>query len=166
MKQKIKTREEIKEIVEKLKKQGKKIVTTNGAFDILHTAHLRLLQKAKSLGDILVVLINSDNSVKKFKGEKRPIIPEKERAEHLAHLSSTDYITIFDEDTPLNILKELKPNFHVKGGSFIPERIKEEKKLLESWKGELKTFDLEEGYSTTNIISKILETYKKNETIW
>ncbi len=164
MNQKIKSREELRWIVNDLRQRGKKIVTTNGTFDILHTAHLRLLQKAKSLGDVLIVLINSDASVKKFKGEKRPIITENERAEHLAHLSSTDYIAIFDEDNPLKLLKDLRPNFHVKGGSFIPERIKEEKKLLEPWKGELKVFDLEEGYSTTNIISKILEAYK-NEKI-
>ena len=159
MNSKLKSKEELKSIVEALKKQNKKIVTTNGTFDILHIAHLRLLEKAKSLGDVLIVLVNSDSSVKRFKGDKRPIIPEQERAEFLSHLNSIDYITIFSEDKPLNLLKEIKPNIHVKGGSFISERIKEEKELLKSWNGQLKNFDLEPGYSTTKIIQKILDAY-------
>ena len=159
MDSKIKTRSELKQIVESLKKQHKKIITTNGTFDILHVAHLRLLKKAKSLGDILIVLINSDSSVKRFKGDKRPIIPERERAEALSCLDSVDFVTIFSEDTPLDTLKVIKPDIHVKGGSFIPEKIKEEKELLESWNGKFKSFDLEQGYSTTNIIQKILDTY-------
>lgn len=156
---KIKTLEELKEIIEDL--EDKKIVTTSGTFDILHQAHTQVLQKAKSLGDILIIFLNSDISVKKNKGRNRPIIPERERAEMLAALESIDYIVLFDEDKPINLLKELQPNFHVKGGSFIEERIKEEKDLLESWGGEFKNFNLEEGFSTTNIIEKILKTYKK-----
>ena len=155
---KIKNIQELKEIIKDLK--DKKIVTTNGTFDIIHGAHLRLLQKAKSLGDILIIFLNSDLSVKKNKGKNRPIIPEQERAEMLASLESVDYIILFDEDKPLKLLTELKPNFHVKGGSFIEERIKEEKDLLESWNGQFKNFELEEGYSTTNTIEKILKTYK------
>ena len=155
---KIKNIQELKEIIKDLK--DKKIVTTNGTFDIIHGAHLRLLQKAKSLGDILIIFLNSDLSVKKNKGKNRPIIPEQERAEMLASLESVDYIILFDEDKPLKLLTEIKPNFHVKGGSFIEERIKEEKDLLESWNGQFKNFELEEGYSTTNIIEKILKTYK------
>lgn len=159
MNSKLKSKEELKSIVEALKKQNKVIVTTNGTFDILHIAHLRLLEKAKSLGDVLIVLVNSDSSVKRFKGDKRPIIPEQERAEFLSHLNLVDFITIFQEETPISLLKEIKPDIHVKGGSFIPERIKEEKELLESWNGQFKTFQLEEGYSTTNIIQRILDVY-------
>lgn len=160
MKSKIKSLKELKEIVKDLKKHNKKIVTTNGTFDILHIAHLRFLEKAKSLGDVLIVLLNSDSSVKKNKGDKRPIIPENERAEHLSYLYPVDYVIIFNEDTPLSLLKELKPDIHVKGGSFLEERIKAEKDLLESWNGQFKTFELEGDYSTTNIIEEILKKYK------
>lgn len=160
MNKKIKTKKELKKIIEKLKKEGKRIVTTNGAFDLIHVAHLNLLEKAKSLGDVLIVLINSDASVKRLKGKKRPIFPQRERAMYLSYLLSVDFITIFSEDKPLSFLKYLKPDVHVKGGSFVPERIKEEKGLLESWGGEFKTFKLEEGYSSTNIIQTILDRYK------
>jgi len=159
MDSKLKSKEEVVRIVKSLKEQNKKIVTTNGTFDILHIAHLRLLEKAKSLGDVLIVLVNSDSSVKRFKGDKRPIISGQERAEFLSYLKDVDYITIFSEDKPIELLKEIKPNIHVKGGSFIPERIKEEKELLESWNGQFRAFDLEEGYSTTNIIQKILNIH-------
>lgn len=158
---KIKNLRELKEIVKNLKKENKSIVTTNGVFDILHISHVHILQKAKDFGDILIVLLNSDASVKKNKGPLRPIIPEKERAEMLAALNCVDYVILFEEDKPLNILKELKPNIHAKGGTFLQERIKEEKELLESWGGEFKTFELEEGYSTTNIIEKIIKNNKK-----
>lgn len=158
---KIRTLPELKILVENLKHQNKIIVTTSGTFDILHQAHIHVLQKAKSLGDILIVFLNSDASVQKNKGPDRPIIPEKERAEMLASLEAVNHIILFDEDKPLNLLKELKPHFHVKGGSFIEERIKEERELLEIWSGKLKIFPLEEGYSTTSIIEKILQAYKK-----
>lgn len=160
MKNKIKTHEEISKISEELKKQGKIIVTTNGSFDILHYAHINLLEKAKKEGDILIVLLNSDKSIKRFKGESRPIIPQDERAKMLTALECVDYVVIFNEDKPLKTLEEIKPKVHVKGGSFVEERIKEEKELLESWEGKFKNFELEEGFSTTNIINKILEKEK------
>ena len=153
----IKTQEEIEKISEKLRQEGKVIVTTNGSFDILHYAHVNLLEKAKNEGDVLVVLLNSDNSVKRNKGENKPIVNENERAGMLAALESVDYVVIFNEDKPLNLLEKIKPNKHVKGGSFVDERIKEEKELLDKWEGEFKNFALEEGFSTTNIINKILE---------
>lgn len=158
---KIKDLQELKIIAENLHHQNKKIVTTNGSFDVLHAAHINLLKKAKSQGDVLIVLLNSDSSVKRNKGPDRPIIPEKERAEMLASLDSVDHVLIFDEDKPLRILEEIKPNIHVKGGSWDVARLEEERSLLETWSGKLRTFELEEGYSTTNIISRILETYKK-----
>jgi rfaE bifunctional protein nucleotidyltransferase chain/domain len=158
----VKTIEELEKIIEELKKQGKKIVTTNGSFDLLHIAHVRLLEKAKSFGDILIVLINSDLSVKKNKGKARPIIPENERAEMTAALACVDYVVIFSQDTPLEYLKRLKPHIHTKGGSWIEERIKEEESLLKQWRGRFVNFDLEKGYSTTRIINKILFAYKKN----
>ncbi len=161
MPSKLKSQEEIAVISQFLKQKGKTIVTTNGSFDILHPAHINLLEKAKKEGDILIVLLNSDDSIKKLKGSTRPILTEKERAMMLSALESVNYITIFDEDTPLNILEKIKPNIHIKGGSFIPERIKQEQSLLEKWNGKFKNFPLEEGYSTTAIIEKILKTKDK-----
>jgi len=160
MKQKIKTIKELAEIIEKEKFDGKIIVTTNGSFDIVHLAHLRFLEKAKSFGDILIVLLNSDISVRRNKGDKRPIISEQERAEFLTYLTPVDYVTIFREDKPLELLSYLKPSIHVKGGSYIPERIQEEKGLVESYGGVFRTIGLETEYSTTNLIKKILEIHK------
>jgi len=162
MKEKIKTREEIEEISRELKTEGKKIVTTNGSFDILHYAHVIILEKAKTEGDTLIVLLNSDSSIKRVKGDNRPIIPQNERALMLSALQCVDYVVIFDEDNPLSLIEKIKPNVHVKGGSFILERIKEEKDLLESFGGEFKNFELEEGFSTTNIINKVIEKYGKD----
>ena len=99
MKSKIKSQKELLLLIEQLKQQGKRIVTTNGAFDILHTAHLHFLEKAKSLGDILIVLVNDDASVKHFKGEKRPILNENERTLHLAYLTPVDYLSLFPEES-------------------------------------------------------------------
>ena len=154
---KIKTKEEIREIARQVKDEGKVIVTTNGSFDILHYAHVNLLEKAKNEGDVLIVLLNSDSSIKRFKGEKRPIIPESERGMMLGSLESVDYVVVFEEDKPTELLEIIKPHKHVKGGSWIEERIREERDLLEGWGGEFKNFELEEGFSTTNIIERILE---------
>ena len=162
---KLKSQEEIIKISEEIKSKNKIIVTTNGSFDILHPAHVNLLEKAKKEGDILIVLLNSDDSIKHFKGPNRPVLNQKDRAIILSALESVNYIVIFDEDTPLNILEKIKPHIHVKGGSFIPERIKQEQSLLEKWHGKFKNFPLEEGYSTTSIIKKILKTnYKTNNS--
>ena len=154
---KIKSNEEIIWISKRLKDEGKRIVTTNGSFDILHSAHLHILEKARKQGDVLIVLLNSDNSIKKLKGESRPIIPERERAEMLAGLECVDYVSVFDDDNPLNLLRDLRPDVHVKGGSFNENRIAEEKKLLSEWNGEYKNFELENEKSTTNIRDKIKE---------
>src|SRR3989344_7858927 len=100
---KIKTPEEIKVIAEKLKEHGEIVVTTSGSFDIMHSAHVHFLSKAKREGDVLIVLLNSDESIKRNKGLKRPIIPQKERAKMLAALNSVDYVVLFDEDKPLKL---------------------------------------------------------------
>lgn len=159
MPSKIKSSEEIAKIAEKLREKGKKIVTTNGSFDIIHPAHVRLLQKARKQGDFLIVLLNSDSSIKRFKGEKRPILMQDDRSIILSALKSVNYVVVFEEDTPLSLLEKIKPHVHVKGGSFLPERIAQEKALLSQWQGQLITFPLEEGYSTTSIIEKILKTF-------
>jgi len=154
---KIKSQQEIEQIVQELRQQGKKIATINGCFDILHAAHINILEKAKAEGDVLIILLNGDESVKRFKGLGRPIVPEDERAIVLSGLECVNYIVIFNEDKPLALMEKIRPHMHIKGGSFICERVKEERELLRQWGGELKNFELEEGFSTTNIIKKVLE---------
>src|SRR3989344_3514302 len=118
MRQKIKKINELKKIVAELRAKGKKIITTNGVFDILHIGHIRYLQEAKKLGDVLILAINSDSSTKKIKGPKRPLNNENDRAEALAALECVDYVTIFNEENQIKILQEIKPNIHVKGGDY------------------------------------------------
>lgn len=159
---KIKTLEEISRISQGLKKQGKKIVTTNGTFDLIHIGHVKSFQAAKGHGDILIIGLNSDKSVKSYRGENsgRPLVPQKERAEMLAALEVVDYVVIFDEPEPSKFLEIVKPNIHIKGkdweNKFCPE-----KEVVERNGGEMKFIDLIQGFSTTNLINKILETYKK-----
>ncbi|MFA6022824.1 MAG: adenylyltransferase/cytidyltransferase family protein [Candidatus Pacearchaeota archaeon] len=159
---KIRSYKEIFSIAKNIRENKKTIATTNGSFDILHYAHVNLLERAANEANCLIVLLNSDDSIKRFKGENRPIIPQKERALMLSALECVDYITIFNEDTPLELLKIIKPNIHIKGGSFVAERIAEEQKVLSEWGGKFKNYELEEGYSSTNIINRILETYNAN----
>jgi len=136
-------------------REGKALVTTNGTFDLLHVAHLKILQKAKKKGDLLLVLVNSDASVKLNKGQSRPIIPEQERMEMLAGLDCVDYIILFNDKEVINTLEKVKPNIHVKGGTFIPERVAGEKSLVESWGGQHICLGEIPGYSSTNILEKI-----------
>ena len=159
-KQKIKKLEELKEIVKELKKQNKKIITTNGVFDILHLGHIKYLQEAKKLGDVLIVAINSDDSVKQIKGPERPINSEQSRAKVLAALSFVDYIVIFNETNPVNILSEIKPGIHVKGGDYRIEQIIE-KDIVEKNDGKIILIPEIKGYSTTDLINKIIKNYKK-----
>lgn len=160
MREKIKNIEEFLPIVGELKKRGKKIVTTNGSYDILHAGHIGLLEKAKSQGDVLIVLLNSDESIRRNKGDKRPIIPENYRAIMLSALACVDYVIIFPQDKPLEYLEKIKADLHIKGGSWDPERLKEEIEFVKKWGGKYKTFDLEDGLSTTDIINKIIDSYK------
>ena len=155
---KIKTRDELKLIIQKAKEQGKKVVTTNGCFDVLHVGHLRYLQSAKQLGDILIVAINSDESVRAIKGEKRPLVPEDERAELLAGLECVDYVMIFPELDPKQFLTELRPNIHVKGGDYSLDRVIE-RETVESIGAKLHLLPGAEGKSTTNLIEVIVERY-------
>ncbi len=159
MPNKLKTLDQIKEIAETAKNQNKRIVTTNGCFDIFHAGHASLLTKAKRLGDILIVGLNSDTSIKRIK-PGRPIVPENERATVLAALESVDYIVLFQEDTPHNYLKAVKPHIHVKGTDRSIDQIIE-KDILEKLGAELKLIQITEGVSTTNIIEKILDKHKK-----
>ncbi|HGJ67306.1 TPA: D-glycero-beta-D-manno-heptose 1-phosphate adenylyltransferase [bacterium] len=155
---KIKTREELKIIIQEAQKQGKKVVTTNGCFDVLHVGHLRYLQSAKELGDILIIAINSDESVRAIKGEKRPLVPQGERAELLAGLECVDYVMIFPELDPKQFLIELRPNIHVKGGDYSLDRVLE-RETVEAIGAELRLLPGAEGKSTTNLIETIIERY-------
>lgn len=120
---KLKSLKELKKIVESLKKKGKKIVFTNGCFDILHAGHLYCLEMAKKHGDILIVAINSDSSVKKLKGRDRPIVSEKDRAYLISGFACVDYCVIFHQDTPASIIEELKPNVIAKGADYKKNQI-------------------------------------------
>ncbi len=143
------------EFIEQKKQMGKKIVFTNGCYDILHEGHIHTLQKSAKLGDILIVGLNSDESVKRFKGENRPVKNELVRARILNSIKGVDYVIIFDEDEPLELLRKLKPDICVKGGNPIPERVKKEKEIVESYGGRIVCLPLVEGVSTTNIIERI-----------
>lgn len=147
-------RKEASELIEELKAQGKKVVFTNGCFDILHVGHLRYLNEAKECGDILVVGVNSDASVRRLKGETRPINNEMDRAEMLTGLKAVDYAVIFTEDTPEAIIGELKPSIHAKGGDYSIETLPEAKVVF-SYGGEVKIIPLVDGKSTTNVVNKI-----------
>ncbi len=143
----------VKEI-EFLKSNGKKIVSTNGCFDILHVGHVRYLQKSASLGDILVVCLNSDRSVKALKGDSRPLNNENDRAEVLAALGCVDFVVIFDEDTPINYLAQIKPDIHTKGGDYDINTLPEAKVIMDNG-GKVEFINFVEGKSTTNIINKM-----------
>ncbi len=145
------------DLVEKLRKEGRKVVFTNGCFDILHVGHLRYLEEAKEQGEILFVGVNSDDSVKRLKGPTRPINNENDRAEMLAGLKPVDYVVIFSEDTPVELISELKPSIHVKGGDYKKEELPETE-VVEKNGGEVRILSLVEGKSTTNIVNKISES--------
>ncbi len=134
-------------------RENKKIVFTNGCFDILHIGHVRYLQQARGLGDSLVVGLNSDSSVKALKGENRPVQSEQDRAEILAALSCVDYVCLFSTETPLDLIKAVQPDILVKGGNWAVEQIVGYESVLERG-GEVKSLDFVEGRSTTNIIEK------------
>lgn len=159
---KIKTFSEIKKIAQKLKKEGKIIVFTNGCFDIIHPGHLRVLKKAKSLGDVLIVGLNKDKSVKRLKGENRPVIDEKGRAEILSSFEMVDYVVLFGEDTPERLIKTILPHYIVKGGDYKPEEVVG-KDIVEKYGGKVIIFPLYKKYSTTKIINKILQDEKNIE---
>jgi rfaE bifunctional protein nucleotidyltransferase chain/domain len=160
LKEKIKKKEDLRRIVEDLKKEGKKIVFTNGCFDLIHLGHIRYLEKARLLGDILVVGVNSDRSVRNLKGPKRPILHEEERAEILSSLGSVDFVTVFDELTPLELISSLLPHVLVKGGDWTKENIVG-KEVVERSGGEVVILPFVEGSSTSNLIETILNRYEK-----
>ncbi|HAM38803.1 MAG TPA: D-glycero-beta-D-manno-heptose 1-phosphate adenylyltransferase [Elusimicrobia bacterium] len=147
---KIKSVSQILKIANKLKNSGRKIVFTNGCFDILHIGHIKLLKKAKSFGDILILGLNSDSSVKTIKGNSRPIIPDKERAEILGSLCMVDYIVKFSESTPYELIKKIKPNILVKGSDWKSGEI-----IGSEFAKKVVRIPLLKGHSTTDIIQKL-----------
>ena len=150
------TQDEIIKIVREGQKAGKTFVVTNGCFDILHVGHVRYLRKTKEFGDYLIVMLNSDFSVKSIKGESRPINCEADRAEILSSLSCVDYVVLFDEKSPAKLLESIKPDVYTKGADYTIETLPERDIVL---KNNIKVEFIEfvEGKSTTNVIKKINE---------
>lgn len=157
---KIKKPGELGSIVTKAKSKNKKVVFTNGCFDLLHLGHIHLLREAKKLGDLLIVALNSDSSVRKIKGPSRPILPEAERAELLASLEMVDYVTVFSQPDPAEVIRALQPNVLVKGGDWTQDQIIG-KDTVESHGGMVVTLPFLPGHSTAKIIERI-----RREELW
>lgn len=147
---------ELKLEIDELKKKGKKIVFTNGCFDILHWGHVSYLKKARDLGDSLVLALNTDDSVKKLKGPSRPINNQNDRALVINELKSIDYVTFFSENTPYEIISHIKPDIITKGGDYTPEQVVG-KDIVESYGGNVEIIPFVDGKSTSNIINKIVD---------
>ncbi len=154
-----KTLEEIKEIRQQLKDQNKKVVFTNGCFDLIHAGHVDYLSKAKALGDVMIVGLNSDASVMRIKGNKRPIQKETERGFIISYLKPVDYVVLFDEDTPKQLIEELLPDILVKGADWEIENIIGKDVVLANG-GEVKTIEFVNDQSTSKIIKIIVDRFK------
>ena len=143
---------DVKSLVDKLRRNKKKIVFTNGCFDIIHPGHIHLLIKSKSMGDVLIVALNSDSSIKKIKGEKRPFNIEKDRIKILESIRFVDYVTVFSNKTPKGLIKLIKPDILVKGGDYNKTEIVGYKTVIQ-YGGKVETISLLEGYSTSDLIN-------------
>ena len=159
---KILDRQILKEKLDALRKDGKKIAFTNGCFDILHVGHVRYLREAKKTADVLVLALNSDSSVRSIKGEKRPLVREEERAEILASLEFVDFVTIFEELTPQELIVYLKPDVLIKGGDWPEDKVVG-RDDVKKWGGRVVLIPEVKGKSTTNIVEKIKEVYNANK---
>jgi len=155
----VKTREEIKKIRIQFKSEGKKVVFTNGVFDLIHSGHVDYLVKAKEMGDVLILALNSDSSVKRIKGNKRPILEQNERAFIVSNLKPVDYVTFFEEDTPAEIISDLIPDVLVKGADWAIDKIVG-REVVEANGGEVKNIKFINEQSTSNIIKIIKERFK------
>jgi len=162
LRDKIKDLKELKKAIDFHKKKDKKIVFTNGCYDLIHIGHLRCFREGKRLGDILIVALNSDRSVRSIKGPPRPIIPQEERAEIVSSLESVDYVTIFDQDDPLDIIASVKPDILVKGGDWNLNTIVG-REIVESYGGKVFALPLVKGVSTTQIIKNIASQYSSKK---
>lgn len=155
---KLKNLKELKGIITALKSKGKKIIFTNGCFDLLHYGHIKYLEDAKKKGDILIVAVNSDSSVKKIKGNQRPIIGQGDRIRTVAALESVDYAVLFNAHTPLKVIKSLKPDILVKGADWNKKDIVG-RGLILSYGGKVSTINLVKGRSTSSLIRKIAKIF-------
>lgn len=155
---KIVTWEELKTEVDRRRGRGEKIAFTNGCFDILHVGHCQYLSEARRAGDLLILALNSDASVRAIKGPQRPLVPQGERAEVVASLAAVDYVTLFEEATPLRLIEYLRPDVLVKGGDWNEEAVVG-RDAVRSWGGKVVIVPMTEGASTTNIVAKILQVY-------
>ncbi len=155
---KIRSRTQLASLIARLKAQGKRIVFTNGCFDILHHGHTRYLEAAKACGDVLVVGVNSDASVKRIKGPRRPIVGQRDRAGVIAALASVDYVVVFSEDTPLKTIQRIKPDVLVKGSDWDKGKIVGADIVFASG-GSVVRVPLLQGRSTTNLIEKVAKTF-------
>jgi rfaE bifunctional protein nucleotidyltransferase chain/domain len=153
--EKLKSRDELRTLLAAHRAAGERVVFTNGCFDLLHPGHIRYLREAAALGDLLVVAINSDASVRRLKGPARPLQPEDERAEILCALEMVRYVTIFDEDTPLAVITALLPQVLVKGGDWTTERIVG-REAVEAAGGVVRSLPFAPGYSSSALIRKVL----------
>lgn len=151
---KLKSIRQITRIASGLRRAGKRIVFTNGCFDILHVGHVRVLSEAKSLGDVLVVGLNRDISVKSLKGSGRPVTGEKERAEVISALTAVDYVVFFKEKTPERLIRAVRPDTLVKGGDWDKKNMVGAE-FVESYGGQVKPLRFVKGHSTTNLIERI-----------
>ncbi len=148
------TREELIELRRRWKQEGKTVVLTNGCYDVLHPGHIRLLESARSLGDVLILALNSDDSVRRLKGPSRPLIPQDQRAELAAALEAVDAVVFFDEDTPTELIAAVLPDVLVKGADWAHWIAGREE--VEAAGGKVLALPLEPGYSTTGIVEEIL----------
>jgi len=151
---------EIKSIRLKLKAEGKKVVLTNGVFDLIHAGHVDYLSKARKLGDVLIVGLNSDESVRRIKGEKRPILEQEERAFILSNLKPVDYVVFFEEDTPVKLISEIIPDILVKGADWSVEKIVG-KDVVEKNGGKVMNIEFVNDQSTSKIVDLIVKRYSK-----
>ena len=156
----VKNIDELVEIRKSLKQQNKKVVFTNGVFDILHAGHVDYLTKTKEKGDILIVAVNSDASVSRIKGPARPVVPQHERAFIISSLKPVDFVTIFEEDTPYETIKKIIPDVLIKGADWAVDKIVG-KDIVEANGGTVETIEFINNQSTTNIIKTVLERFKK-----
>jgi len=152
--EKIKGRSELVPLLRSVQKGGQLVVFTNGCFDLIHPGHVRYLKRARALGDILVVAVNSDDSVLRLKGAGRPVMSDSHRCEIIGSLHCVDYVTVFSEDTPLQIIEQLRPDVLVKGGDWPIDQIVG-RATVEARGGQVVAIDFEEGFSTTSIINRI-----------
>jgi len=155
IRRKIIPRKDLGILIRKIRKQGLSIVFTNGCFDIIHKGHIKYLSEAADKGDILIVGLNSDDSVKRLKGKNRPVLDQESRADTLAAFSFIDYIILFNEDTPFRIIEIIRPDVLIKGGDYNPENIVGYD-IVKSSGGKIITIPLVKGYSTSSIISKLV----------